>query len=254
MLPLGPNGYGEYLQPGRVTGCYLGILLDQPLAEIAPEPGRVLVVAPAALRHREIPQPHGRVLYNLVTGHPDRDAAGPGVPGRPHRGAARLAAADLGGGRCQPRGSAAGGGGPLARRPPQGVGAWRGECGGGPRARPPGDGLCARAAPRPAGRGDQPPVPAVAASDQPPPGGRELPVAPRCSRRYGSAVVPGDRATSAQCRKATVRPLRSAGSDHATWAGSPWRAGPDAAASSTDSPSSSLPGRGRLGRPPVMGR
>jgi hypothetical protein len=32
----------------------------------------VLVVAPAALRHREIPQPHGRVLYNLVTGHPDR--------------------------------------------------------------------------------------------------------------------------------------------------------------------------------------
>jgi hypothetical protein len=72
MLPLGPNGYGEYLQPGRVTDCYLGILLDQPLAEIAPEPGRVLVVAPAALRHREIPQPHGRVLYNLVTGHPDR--------------------------------------------------------------------------------------------------------------------------------------------------------------------------------------
>ena len=37
MLPLGPNGYGEYLQPGRVTDCYLGILLDQPLAEIAPE-------------------------------------------------------------------------------------------------------------------------------------------------------------------------------------------------------------------------
>jgi hypothetical protein len=72
MLPLGPNGYGEYLQPGRVTDCYLGILLDQPLAEIAPEPGRVLVVAPAALRHCEIPQPYGRVLYNLVIGHPDR--------------------------------------------------------------------------------------------------------------------------------------------------------------------------------------
>jgi hypothetical protein len=72
VLPLGPNGYGEYLQPGRVTDCYLGILLDQPLAEIMPEPGRVLVVAPAALRHREIPQPHGRVLYNLVTGHPER--------------------------------------------------------------------------------------------------------------------------------------------------------------------------------------
>jgi hypothetical protein len=72
MLPLGPNGYGEYLQPGRVTDCYLGILLDQPLPEIAPEPGRVLVVAPAALLHREIPRPHGRVLYDLVTGHPER--------------------------------------------------------------------------------------------------------------------------------------------------------------------------------------
>jgi hypothetical protein len=72
MLPLGPNGYGECLEPGRVTDCYLGILLDQPLAEIAPEPGRVLVVAPAALRHRQIPQPHGQVLYDLVTGHPDR--------------------------------------------------------------------------------------------------------------------------------------------------------------------------------------
>jgi hypothetical protein len=72
MLPLGPNGYGEYLQPGRVTDCYLGILLDQPLPEIMPEPGSVLVVVPAALLHRQIPQPHGRVLYNLVTGHPDR--------------------------------------------------------------------------------------------------------------------------------------------------------------------------------------
>jgi hypothetical protein len=72
MLPLGPNGYGEYLQPGRVTDCYLGILLDQPLPEFMPEPGRVLVVAPAALRHREIPRPHGQVLYELLTGHPDR--------------------------------------------------------------------------------------------------------------------------------------------------------------------------------------
>jgi len=69
---LGPNAYGEQLQPGWVTDCYLGILLDQPLAEIAPEPGRVLVVAPAALRHQEIPQPHGQVLYDLLTGHPDR--------------------------------------------------------------------------------------------------------------------------------------------------------------------------------------
>ena len=72
MVRLGPNAYGEYLQPGRVTDCYLGILLDQPLAEITPEPGRVLVVAPAALLHREIPQPHGQVLYDLLTGRPDR--------------------------------------------------------------------------------------------------------------------------------------------------------------------------------------
>jgi hypothetical protein len=73
LVPLlGPNAHGEYLQPGRVSDCYLGILLDQPLAEIAPEPGRVLVVAPAALLHQDIPQPHGQVLYDLVTGHPDR--------------------------------------------------------------------------------------------------------------------------------------------------------------------------------------
>jgi hypothetical protein len=74
VVPLGLNAYGEYLQPGRVSDCYLGILLDQPLAEIAPEPGSVLVVAPAALLHQQIPQPHGHVLYDLVTGHPDRAA------------------------------------------------------------------------------------------------------------------------------------------------------------------------------------
>ncbi len=72
MRRLGPNAFGEQLQPGRVADCYLGILLEQPLAEIAPEPGSVLVVAPAALLHGEIPQPHGQVLYALVTGHPDR--------------------------------------------------------------------------------------------------------------------------------------------------------------------------------------
>jgi hypothetical protein len=69
---LGPNAYGEQLQPGRVADCYLGILLDQPLAEIAPEPGHVLVVVPAGLLAKGVPQPHGRVLYNLLTGHPDR--------------------------------------------------------------------------------------------------------------------------------------------------------------------------------------
>jgi hypothetical protein len=69
---LGPNAYGEQLQPGRIADCYLAILLDQPLAEVAPEPGRVLVVAPAALLHSAIPQPDGQVLYELLTGHPDR--------------------------------------------------------------------------------------------------------------------------------------------------------------------------------------
>ena len=33
MVSLGLNGYGEYLQPGRVSDCYLGILLDQPSPE-----------------------------------------------------------------------------------------------------------------------------------------------------------------------------------------------------------------------------
>jgi hypothetical protein len=65
---LGPNADGELLQPGRVPDCYLGLRLDPPAAE-TPE---VLVVAPAALLHRAVPQPDGSVLYALVTGHPDR--------------------------------------------------------------------------------------------------------------------------------------------------------------------------------------
>jgi hypothetical protein len=34
----------------------------------------VLVVAPAALLHPVVPQPDGTVLYELLTGHPDRAA------------------------------------------------------------------------------------------------------------------------------------------------------------------------------------
>jgi hypothetical protein len=34
----------------------------------------VLVVAPAGLLHSAVPQPDGTVLYELVTGHPDRAA------------------------------------------------------------------------------------------------------------------------------------------------------------------------------------
>jgi hypothetical protein len=63
---LGANAHGEVLEPGRVPDCYLGLLL----ADVQ-RPG-VVVVAPAALLHPAVPQPDGTVLYELVTGHPDR--------------------------------------------------------------------------------------------------------------------------------------------------------------------------------------
>jgi len=66
---LGANAHGEVLEAGRVPDCYLGLLLDP--AEDAEAAG-VLVVAPAALLHPVVPQPDGTVLYELVTGHPDR--------------------------------------------------------------------------------------------------------------------------------------------------------------------------------------
>jgi hypothetical protein len=65
---LGPNADGELLEPGRVPDCYLSLRLDPPAAETP----AVLVVAPAALLHPAVPQPDGTVLYELVTGHPDR--------------------------------------------------------------------------------------------------------------------------------------------------------------------------------------
>lgn len=69
MAQLGRNAHGEVLEPGRVPGCYLGLRLDPPRDTHA---GRVLVVAPVALLHPCVPQPDGTVLYELVTGHPDR--------------------------------------------------------------------------------------------------------------------------------------------------------------------------------------
>jgi hypothetical protein len=48
--------------------CYLGLRLDPGDTEAA----GVLVVAPAALLHPCVPHPDGTVLYELVTGHPDR--------------------------------------------------------------------------------------------------------------------------------------------------------------------------------------
>ena len=69
MPQLGANAFGEVLKPGRVQDCYLGLRLD-PTA--GAEPAGVLVVAPAALLHPAVPQPDGTVLYELLTGHPDR--------------------------------------------------------------------------------------------------------------------------------------------------------------------------------------
>jgi hypothetical protein len=68
VAQLGANAHGEILEPGRVPDCYLGLRLDPPGAE-APE---VLVVAPASLLHPAVPQPDGTLLYELLTGHPDR--------------------------------------------------------------------------------------------------------------------------------------------------------------------------------------
>ena len=71
MAQLGANADGESLEPGRVPDCYLGLLLDPADTTDAPE---VLVVAPAALLQPCVPQPDGTLLYELVTGHPDRAA------------------------------------------------------------------------------------------------------------------------------------------------------------------------------------
>jgi hypothetical protein len=66
---LGANALGEVLVPGRVPDCYLGLRLDP--ADDAQAAG-VLVVAPAVLRHPVVLQPDGTVLFELLTGHPDR--------------------------------------------------------------------------------------------------------------------------------------------------------------------------------------
>ena len=70
MAQLGRNADGEVLEPGRVPDCYLGLLLDP--TDHDTEAAGVLVVTPAALLHPQVPQPDGTVLYELVTGHPDR--------------------------------------------------------------------------------------------------------------------------------------------------------------------------------------
>src|SRR5438034_8764179 len=69
---LGPNAFGKHLDPGRVGDCYLALPLPD---EDGDGPGGVLVVAPRWLLHPAVPQPAGSLVYELVTGHPDR---GPG--------------------------------------------------------------------------------------------------------------------------------------------------------------------------------
>jgi hypothetical protein len=68
VAQLGANAHGEVLEPGRVPDCYLGLRLEADDTELA----GVLVVAPAALLHPAVPQPDGTLLYEFMTGHPDR--------------------------------------------------------------------------------------------------------------------------------------------------------------------------------------
>jgi hypothetical protein len=66
---LGANAHGEVLEAGRVPDCYLGLLLHDAYYGGA---AGVLIVSPAAVLHPSVPQPDGALLYELVTGHPDR--------------------------------------------------------------------------------------------------------------------------------------------------------------------------------------
>jgi hypothetical protein len=69
---LGPNALGEVLEPGRVADCYLGLLLPPgPAGE--PEAGTILIVGPSTLLHSAVPQPAGSLVYELLTGHPERE-------------------------------------------------------------------------------------------------------------------------------------------------------------------------------------
>ena len=72
MPHLGINAHGEQLELGPVSDCYLGLRLPPgPAGEV--EAGTVLIVAPAALLHPGVPQPAGSLVYELLTGHPERE-------------------------------------------------------------------------------------------------------------------------------------------------------------------------------------
>jgi hypothetical protein len=59
---LGPNSSGEELTPGAVDDCYLGLLVDQPLAGTLPAPGSLLVVGPQGLGKVPECPVHGLVM------------------------------------------------------------------------------------------------------------------------------------------------------------------------------------------------
>jgi hypothetical protein len=69
MSELGANALGEVLVPGRVPDCYLGLRLDPAGGT---EAAGVLIVGPAVLLDPAVPQPDGTILYELLSGHPDR--------------------------------------------------------------------------------------------------------------------------------------------------------------------------------------
>jgi hypothetical protein len=69
MRQLGRNAHGETLDAGRVSDCYLSLRLDPPGET---QPASVLIVSPFALLHPTVPRPVGTLLYELMTGQPDR--------------------------------------------------------------------------------------------------------------------------------------------------------------------------------------
>ena len=73
MDQLGANALGEVLEPGRVADCYLGLLLPPGFAG-EPEAGSVLIVGASTLLHPHVPQPAGSLIYQLLTGHPERES------------------------------------------------------------------------------------------------------------------------------------------------------------------------------------
>jgi hypothetical protein len=242
MAQLGANAHGEVLKPGRVPDCYVGLLLCAGDPDQAPS---VLIVSPAAFLHPAVCQLDGTLLYELVTGHPDRD---PGelvfladltveLRAWPTDTWAKVGDRPAGG---RPRGHRR-----LEARRPARAAAGRADRRGGLGLGAAGHDLRARPAGRPARRPARPGVPAVAAPVQRPPARRPLPV----------AVDAWTAAVSAACRRVsavdTGRPdtpavsrFRLAAADSEAAAGVHCRSRPEA-----------LPGHSSVGDPspcPVM--